>query len=799
MSGDGKYRRRRGAHGEPRGDFGQRAEAGGHGRVYMAGRDIRFQLFGRKDRPLAARADDLATAVHGLWEKESLRRMLGDPAPLSVRWEAVDPGLVQDWHGLVALARTGAGWPVPPAEGSWAGGPGELAGEGRLTDVLARIPTGRLVVLGERGAGKTILLVRLVLDLIARRTPGAPVPVLFSLSSWDPVHQDLRTWLEQRLTVDFTGLNRKVPGRLHGRRTVARALLDEGFVLTLLDGFDELPAGVRGLAVRRINDALLAGQGLVLASRSAEFRAAVRPPDGANGFQVAGAAGVELRPLHFAQVAAHLRSTAGGPAGAARWDEVLAAIRADPARPVARTLNTPLMIGMARVIYNPRPGEALSALPRRPAELLRGNLRTPRDVRELLLDGFVPAAYRLEPRKGDQALGWLTFLADDLGKRLDGITDLGWWRLAGAAPRLLSGLLVGTVSAALGAYGLRIPASAGIGLMAAVGGGLLGRRLFGSGSGMAAALGGGLLGGVLGTLLAMVLFGAEQGVGPSLTGALAACITVGSMGGFRAGLVGGFAGGFAAVLTGRPEVVTAAPLINGVGLGLGAGCAATLARHVRPASGFHWSWTGLVTGLVAGLTMGLAAGLQAGPARGLLLGVVTTVLGSLAGGLEGAPADTTAVADPAVSLAGDRRTFWATGIVGGLAVGVSTGLGPRFPPGSGDDLAFGLRVGLANAVAVGLAFGFLRAAYGRFTVARWWLALRARLPWHLMRFLDDAHTHGVLRQTGASYEFAHGELQQRLASPPPPAPGVPFGTDVPGQQARRRGSPPGGPVKPPSE
>ncbi|MFI0976187.1 hypothetical protein ACH4SP_04055 [Streptomyces sp. NPDC021093] len=781
MSEGGERHRDWTARGEQRGDIGQRAAASGHGRVYMAGRDIRFQFFGRKQPSLASRADDLATAVHGLWEKESLRRMLGDPAPLSVRWEPVDPGLVQGWPDLVALARTGAGWPGPPGGGSWADGPGGLAGEGRLADVIGRVPTGRLVVLGERGAGKTILLVRLVLDLIARRTPGAPVPVLFSLSSWDPVHQDLRTWLEQRLTVDFTGLNRKVPGRLHGRRTVARALLDEGFVFTLLDGFDELPAGVRGLAVGRVNDALRGGQGLVLASRSAEFRAAVRPSGGIHEVEVAGAAGVELRPLRIEQVAAHLRSTAGGPTGAARWDEVLAVIRADSACPVARTLNTPLMVCMARVIYNPRPGEALSGLPRRPAELLQETFRTPRDVREHLLDGFVPAAYRLEPGAAERALRWLTFLARDLGERLGGSTDLGWWRLAGAAPRVLSGLLVGAVATGLGVHGLRIPASAGIGLIAAVGAGLVGRRLFGTGSGMAFALGGGLLGGVLGTLLAMLLFGAVQGVGPSLTGALAACIAVGSMGGFRAGLVGGFAGGFAAVLTGRPEVVPAAPLINGLGLGLGAGVAAALARHVKPASGFHWSWAGLVTGLVAGLTMGLAAGLQAGPARGLLLAVVTTVLGSLAGGLEAAPADTTAVADPAVSLAGDRRTFWATGIVGGLAVGVSTGLGPRFPPGPGDDLAFGLGVGLANAVAVGLAFGFLRAAYGRFTVARWWLALRTRLPWRLMRFLDDAHDHGVLRQSGASYEFAHGELQQRLASRPPPARGRPPVSDVPGQ------------------
>jgi hypothetical protein len=50
---------------------------------------------------------------------------------------------------------------------AWAERPG-----GQLVDVLARVPTGRLVVLGEPGTGKTVLMVRLVLDLLARRESG---------------------------------------------------------------------------------------------------------------------------------------------------------------------------------------------------------------------------------------------------------------------------------------------------------------------------------------------------------------------------------------------------------------------------------------------------------------------------------------------------------------------------------------------------------------------------------------------------------------------------------------------------
>jgi hypothetical protein len=35
-----------------------------------------------------------------------------------------------------------------------------------------------------------------------------------------------------------------------------------------------------------------------------------------------------------------------------------------------------------------------------------------------------------------------------------------------------------------------------------------------------------------------------------------------------------------------------------------------------------------------------------------------------------------------------------------------------------------------------------------------------------MSFLEDAHRRGVLRQTGAVYEFRHIELQHRVATRP---------------------------------
>jgi hypothetical protein len=36
-------------------------------------------------------------------------------------------------------------------------------------------------------------------------------------------------------------------------------------------------------------------------------------------------------------------------------------------------------------------------------------------------------------------------------------------------------------------------------------------------------------------------------------------------------------------------------------------------------------------------------------------------------------------------------------------------------------------------------------------------------PWRLMRFLDEAHRRGVLRQVGPVYQFRHAYLQEALA------------------------------------
>jgi NACHT domain len=390
-------------------------------------------------------ADEIAAAVRNQWRAEAQARRLNDPYPLPVRWIAAEPSLVDSWDGLRTLAESGAGW--QPRSGDWAADPADLDGEGnQLVGRLARVPTGRLVVLGEPGAGKTMLMVRLILDLYEQRENGAPVPMLMPVASWDPMTQDLREWLELRLAIDHPGLGGPAPV---GSSAVTRAgaLLDAGLVMLILDGLDEIPDALRGPAIGRINDAVRPGEGLVVTCRTAPFRAAVRATNGPM-ITVRGAAGVELCPLHVNAVTDYLRQDARDADGQDRWKDVINSL--GTSAPIASVLSNPLMISLARVIYNPRPGEHSGTLPD-PAKLCV--FRDKEQVEQHLFKAFIPAAYRsrsvrqvFRPWSARKAEQWLIYLAHHLEDTI-GAPDFAWWQLVRAVPGVAAGLAAGLVAA----------------------------------------------------------------------------------------------------------------------------------------------------------------------------------------------------------------------------------------------------------------------------------------------------------------------------------------------------------------
>ncbi len=578
---------------------------------------------------LAQVADQLAIALRSQWEAEAAHQRLHDPHPLPVAWQPADPSLVEPWHELVTTAQRWPGGP-PTNPATWATGPAELAGaDTDLTDVLARVPTRRLVVLGEPGAGKTTLLVRLLLDLLARRTPGSPVPVLVPLAAWNPVDDDLATWLARRLTLDHPGLAAPAPPEA-GATSRARALLDHRLLLPILDGLDELPDQLVGRAITRLNSALPPGQALVLASRTAAYRHATTDPapQAAPQHQARGsvpvrlwdAAGITLRPLAPVDVRGYLRRDAATPAMAHRWNPVLAAL--DTPTPVGQALATPLLVTLARTIYNPRPGEQPATLPD-PAELCdQTRFPTPAAIQAHLFDAFIPAAYRPHPdphRQGpwtaEQASRWLGFLARRLHHDRDDTTDLAWWQLHHAIPSLVPPVVAGLVGGLVA------------GLIVGLAVGLVDGRL-------AEGLSAGLLAGLAGVLW----FGLAAGFAArrvpkaparglhwsklrarDLVGVLAVGLVCGLtadaavVAGPVAGLVVGLATALFRGLAGSPADLTIAadPRI-------------VLARDRRA-----FIMVGLVVGLIVGLLFGLGGGLLVP----LVAGLVVAFTGGLGAGL----------------------------------------------------------------------------------------------------------------------------------------------------------------------
>lgn len=390
----------------------------------------------------------LAAAVRQQWEAEAEIRRLNDPYPLPVAWRPADADLVEDWSLLCSTARA---WPGgPPADPAyWPTAADGLAGhDGQIGDVYAsRTPTRRLVVLGEPGAGKTMLLIRLLLDLIERRSADDPVPVLFTLATWNPALRTLHQWMADQLRQSYPGLITSAPADpvTQQDQDLAQALLDGRWILLILDGFDELPPALRTLALDAVNRSLPLKQPVVLSSRAAEYREALRQPGQAVCLN--GAAGIELLPLPPEQAASYLRRTAGesltGSGG--RWRPVEDQL--GTSSPLGRALGTPLGLFLARAIYNPHPAVAVGSPPD-PADLCAADRFPARqDIDRHLLGGFVNAAYGPDAPQAHRALA---LIARHLEDNCGGSPDIAWWELRNVLPpqriaRTVAASLAGTI------------------------------------------------------------------------------------------------------------------------------------------------------------------------------------------------------------------------------------------------------------------------------------------------------------------------------------------------------------------
>ncbi|MEU4740345.1 NACHT domain-containing protein [Actinosynnema sp. NPDC023658] len=225
------------------------------------------------------------------------------------------------------------------------------------------------------------------------------------------------------------------------------------------------------------------------------------------------------------------------------------------------------------------------------------------------------------------------------------------------------------------------------------------------------------------------------------------------LGAVALGAIGGFGVGWLMAYASTPRW---AP-ITGLAAGLAVAVAALYASGHRTPKPRLGVWRSLVVvsgvlGTAAGLVFGALYGLSAGLVVGLGIAVAVALRFGFA-----SSAELSHPSSPRWTMARDRIAVWTGSLVLAVVFGAAAGL--VFGPNQSGMVGLGLTCGLL----LGFTLSVLHLRWWWFTVARIWLALRGKLPWELMVFLEDARKLGVLRQAGAAYQFRHALVQDRLA------------------------------------
>lgn len=653
------------------------------------------------DRRLVQLADQLAIEVTKQWTQAANERGLLAPDPIPVRWGR--PSLPVAGPSAAATGSRR----FAPLPGLAPAGTAELAA-GQISDlhaVYGALGSGRLVIAGPPGSGKTGAAILLILAALQYRRdevspenrPEVPVPVLFTAQDWDPDRQPVREWLTRRLQETYS-LFSGSPGAMN-----AAGLIDTGKISVILDGLDEIPAALRPAALQALSQQ--ATFRVVVLARTAEMASAASE----HGI-LYGAAAIELRPVNPSTAADYLQHAQLDPPPDG-WAHLLSRIRGHPESALTRSLNSPLTLTLLRDTY--QSGDDVRELLDF-CDSLHGasKAHASEEITGLLLDRVLPAAYTQRPGQPPPpydlrtARSALTKIAAQMNH--SGTRDLRWWR---------------------------IPAWAPAGRRCAV-------------AGVVAALAAGLL-----VVLARVAAG--QG-----TNGIWSHLTLG----IEAGLLVGFAsrGGFYPHKLVWPwTFLQREPTTPGTWLAFGL-------MYISMTVGFlilglllglqGWHKTGHAAALAFGISSGILGA--------LLIAFLFMLVGTGRMRHRGTSAPSPAVSwredrrhglitglifGPAVAF-----LIWA-------AESLSWGKPPT--PLSGP----GLAAPLADALSIGLVIALMGALTIPRAWPSSLAAAQIGIKWHtaaqLMRFLKDAQNRNILRTVGPVYQFRHARLQDRLAAP----------------------------------
>lgn len=664
----------------------------------------------RSSPPLSRVARELADEVvqdRGRARRQALG-MSGDFRPADVTYRSPLP---QDEPDLVSWRSDGG-----PEHGTLAS----------VADFYRSLDRGRMVVLGEPGAGKTVLATQLVIDLVealpdGELQPGArpPVPVWLSLTSIDlgdtdslaaASAEEIAARLDQQIAL-------QISASYQISRPAAESLTRGRWVLPVLDGLDEMdPPGPdashsgrpRAAAVVRALNSGTGRRPVVVVCRRGEYGQLARSAVATGEDPVLqDASQIVLQPLDLTTIYNYLtRRFPGESPGtiASRWQNVQAALQA-PTTPgqavsLADVLSSPWRLFLAATAYQDRGSD--------PDELIR---LPATDLGGYLIGQLIPAVAHHTPRpRGDHyrpgdVHTWLVTLARHLFQTSNdpklqwSPTDLRLerlWPIAGqkSVPRLAA-----------------LACSALLGVVFAIAG-LVWVKSNGHWYPNTQAAWTGLIG-----VFALIVWGGIffDSTSDRPLNRLELRFTSSAS---RRRLIGAIAGGLA---------------------------------------------TGLVYALGLVLVTDLRGSLAIGKVSSLLYGLLVGLIVGLADGL----GRNSSVASQPTSVMRQNITY-------ALTVGLATWIGialvaiviygqlHRLAIELPIVLGFGLAFGLASGIWIGLVVGL--ASWIRYLVGCRLARRRGKLPPRVGQFFDWAYRAGLLRMSGTAVQFRHRELQAWLVS-----------------------------------
>jgi hypothetical protein len=610
----------------------------------------------------------------------------------------------------------GKGHPEPPKiEGTFESVADVFGAEG--------LPS-RLVVLGEPGAGKSILAMSLTVELLqakpkrgirVRSTRTKAIPVLLQLATWDPA-VPLKSWAATQMARTYPWLGEEIQMEEGHSSTLATWLIEQRRVLMVLDGLDEIAKENRLTAFEKLSEAAGRGQEMVVTCRTREYAQVVFEAK----HPMPKTPVIQLFPLPLPEVGNYLKQadTDDEP----RFSRLLRHIETAPDGAVARALRSPFALWLVTTVYRDAD--------KNPSEL--GAYDDEHNILRHLLNGLIPAVYSAEvddklPRREKPQVAAahrrLRKIARYLGPEPED-QNIDWWRLPEQVPGWFIGGIIGPLVGCL--------LGAAVGLAAAT--------RFNPSAGVHFGILFGLITGVLSGVTSARMQDHPRAMDLHLGfeySRFVSCITVGVAVGLAAGWADARHGG---LLVGLISAAVVGPA-----------CTIPCKRV------FGWK-PGITAGLAGAIAIGLASGLSKGNGQPTLSGLGAGVIFAMAAwvfvGLF-QPSQDRLVVNPRLLLKRDRAGSLIVAVTAGIAFAVVFGV------------ALGPLIGAVAFVALTMTVSLTVSMWAAFNVSRVWLACTGMLPMQIMAFLDEAYRRGILRQNGGSYQFRHIELKEALLKPPP--------------------------------